>query len=410
MFLIALAISTHALAGGFQLNLQGIRSIGLGGAYTGLAIGPSSVYYNPGALTQLKSHSFNLGVNYVMPSVSLQTAVNDNINQTSPNATPFHAYYGGKITDKIFVGFGINNQFGSSSSFDSEWEGKYIVQNISLRTFMFQPTVAYKIHDKVSVGAGFVYTAGSFSTEKAVPVTSQDNLYGEAHLEGKGNGFGYNIGVHSELLKADSSRKFSLSLGVDYRSQMSVNIEDGIANFTNIPSYLATTFPASTKFSGGLTLPSVFTAGFSLGYTINPDINLNFVYDFNYTGWSSYDTLAFDFENPDTPDSKTVKNWKNSPTQRFGLEMEYKKMLYVRVGGYYDVTPIPDGYVSPELPDATQFVPTAGLGLKLQDKLELDLSWLHQYAEREGSLDDAGFSAKYRRAATVISFGITYNL
>ena len=37
---------------------------------------------------------------------------------------------------------------------------------------MFQPTISFKLHEKLSVGAGFVYGIGSFSTEKAVPVAS----------------------------------------------------------------------------------------------------------------------------------------------------------------------------------------------------------------------------------------------
>lgn len=410
IFLFALAISGSVFAGGFQLNVQGVRAIGLGGAYTGLAYGPSSVFFNPGGLTRIQNHSFNFGINYIMPSVSLQTAVNDNINQTSPNATPLHFYYGGKITDKLFVGMGINNQFGSSATFDKNWEGKYIIQDISLKTFMFQPTVAYKLHDKISIGAGFVYTMGSFSTDKAIPVSTDQTVHGEAHLQGKGNAFGYNIGIFSQLIEADSSNKFSLSLGVDYRSSLNVNLKNGTANFTDIPSYLATTFPSSTNFNSGITLPNVFTAGFAVGYNVNQDLNLKLVYDFNYTGWSSYDTLSIDFTNANTPDSKTAKNWKNSTTQRIGVEVGYKKMYYLRLGGYYDITPIRDGYLSPELPDQTQFVPTAGFGLKLKDKMQFDVSWLHEYSTRTASLNDAGFTATYHRAATVVSLGLTYNL
>jgi len=398
--------SLSAFAGGFQLNLQGIRSIGMGGAYTGLAHGPAATFFNPGGLTQIKGHQFNLGTNLIFPSVSLQTDVHDNIDQTTGMATPLHFYYGGQINEKLYVGFGLNNQFGSSSSFEDDWQGKYIVQNIGLRTFMFQPTIAYKIHDKISLGAGLVYTRGSFSYEKAVPLTTDATKYGKARLEGKGSAFSFNIGAFSQLIKND---KMELGLGIDYRSGINLKLNGGTATFTDIPSSLTGTFPNSTEFDGGLKLPSVATAGLSFKYIINDKSQITFAYDFVQTNWSSYDTLAFDFKNEDTPDSKTVKNWQNVKTHRFGVEYKINK-LFFRVGGYHDQSPILDGFVSPELPDATHMAPTLGFGMEVSEKISFDISYLSQKYSREASLDAAGFSAKYNRGVDVVGFSLTVKL
>lgn len=402
--LLLIAGSATTFAGGFQLNVQSARSLGLGGANTGFSWGTESVFFNPGGMTNLKGHNFTFGGSLIMPLVSLQTPVTDNINQTSPNATPIHFYYGGQLTDNLFVGLGINNQFGSSSSFEDSWEGRFIVQNISLKTFSYQPTIAYKIHDYISIGAGFVFTTGNFAYEKAVPVGSATTDYGKARLSGSGISYGFNAGLFSTLLDNDHYR---ITLGASYRSGQKIKLEDGVAEFTDIPVSLQTTFPASTSFTGELNLPSVITAGLSAQYKINEGNALTLVYDFNYTGWSSYDTLAFDFANADTPDSKTTKAWKNSPTHRFGIEYALKEMYYFRVGGYYDISPIQDGYVSPELPDASQFVPTVGFGMQIGDHVGFDLAWIHQNAERESALTDAGFTAKYHRIADVITLSAT---
>lgn len=402
----ALALTSFSVfAGGFQLNLQGVRGIGMGGAYTGLAHGPATTYFNPGGLTNIEGHQFSFGLNTVHPSVSLQTEVHDNIDQTTGMATPLHFYYGGQITEKLYVGFGLNNQFGSSSSFEDDWQGKYIVQNIGLRTFMFQPTIAYKLHEKISIGIGAVYTNGAFSYEKAVPLTS-DSLYGKARLEGKGSSFSFNAGIYSQLIKND---KIELGLGVNYRSGIKLGLDGGTATFSNIPSSLSTIFPASTNFSGELNLPSVTTAGLSFKYILNEKSELIFAYDFAATAWSSYDTLAFDFENEATPDSKTVKNWQNVTSHKFGLEYKYDK-FYFRVGGYYDQSPILDGYVSPELPDASHMAPTFGFGMDITDMIGFDISYLSQKYSRESALDDAGFSAKYNRGVDVLSFSATIKL
>lgn len=406
-FLALILWSSTLMAGGFQLNTQSVRALGMGGAFTAWVNDPSSLFFNPGGMYQLRGHQFIAGVHYVMPSVSLQTPSTDNINQTTGNANPIHFYYTGQINDKLNVGLAINNQFGSSSSFADNWEGRYIIQNISLRTFMFQPTVSYRIHEKLGIGAGFVFATGAFSTEKAVPVSSDEYLYGQAHLEGSGKAFGFNVGLHSKLI---DNEKFILSLGADYRSKLNINLPEGKAYFYNIPSSLRYKFPEETTFSGGLTLPDVISGGLRFTYHFSDDIDITAVYDYNYTGWTVYDTLAFDFANPDTPDSKAVKSWKSTGAHRFGLDVTYKEKYSVRVGVYSDKTPIPNGYVSPELPDADQVVFTVGLGAQITEKLGIDLNFLRQNTEREASLDDAGFTAKYHRVVNVVGVSLSLKL
>jgi len=394
-------------SGGFQLNVQGIKAIAMGGAFTGIGSDASTVFFNPGGMNNLSGHNVTVGFNYITPSVSLQTPEVANTNQTSPNATPFHVYYSGELNDRMKIGFLINNQFGSSSSFEDDWQGRNIIQNISLKTFMFQPTLSYKLHDKLYVGGGFVYAFGSFNTEKAVPVGSATTQEGQAHLEGSGDAVGYNLGLFSNIYsiqKETSTTDFRL--GISYRSKMAVDLTNGEATFTNIPISLQDKFPAQTAFVSKITLPSVFTAGFSVKHTKNDKYSIEFAYDLNYTTWSTYDTLSFDFANNDTPDSKTVKDWKNVMTHRLGVDFTYKQKYSVRAGLYYDTTPIKDGYVSPELPDATQTAYTAGLGYKVSDKVTIDFSYIRQSVIREASLESANFTAKYNRKVNVYGIGV----
>ena len=394
-------------SGGFQLNVQGIKAIAMGGAFTGLGSDASTVFFNPGGMNNLKGHQFTAGFNFITPSVSLQTPEVANTNQTSPNATPFHFYYSGQLNDKINIGLLVNNQFGSSSSFEDDWQGRNIIQNISLRTFMFQPTLSYKVHDKLFVGGGFVYAMGSFSTEKAVPVGSASTQEGQAHLEGSGDAVGYNIGLFSNIYSLQKeSTTTDFRLGVSYRSQMAVDLTNGEATFKDIPVSLQEKFPAQTSFVSKITLPSVFTVGFSVKHTKHDKYSLEFAYDLNYTAWSSYDTLNFDFANNETPDSKTVKDWKNVMTHRLGLDFTYQQKYSVRAGLYYDTTPIKDGFVSPELPDATLVAYTAGLGYKVNDKFSIDFSYIRQSVTREASLESANFTAKYNRKVNVYGIGV----
>ena len=299
-------------------------------------------------------------------------------------ATPFHFYYSGEFTDKISLGFLVNNQFGSSSSFEDEWQGRYIIQNISLKTFMFQPSISYKIHEKISIGAGFVYGIGSFSTEKAVPLASNSTEEGKAHLEGSGDGVGYNVGIYSQFLTlGDDAKNTKFAIGIDYRSSMPIDLSNGEATFTDIPVSLREKFPEETGFTSKITLPSVFTVGLSIKHTVSEKWSLEFAYDLNVTGWSSYDTLAFDFNNDETPDSKQIQDWDNVLTHRLGFDFTYQQKYSVRVGLYQDNTPMKDNLVSPHLPGVTQVAYTAGLGYKINEKISIDFSYIRQSASRD---------------------------
>lgn len=385
-------IPAISFAGGFQLNLQGLKAVAMGGAFSGIASDASTVFFNPAGMSNLEGHQFTFGMNFVDANVSIQTPEVANTDQTSSIATPFHFYYSGEITDRINLGFLVNNQFGSSASFDDGWQGRNIIQNISLKTFMFQPTISYKIHEKLSVGAGFVYGTGVFSTEKAVPLASATTTEGKAHLEGSGDGVGYNIGLYSQFLTlGDDSKNTKFAIGIDYRSQIAVDLANGEAEFLDIPTSLRGKFPEKTGFTSKITLPSVFTVGFSVKHTIAEKWSLEFAYDMNLTGWSSYDTLAFNFENNDTPDSKQIQDWDNVLTHRLGFDFTYKEKYSARIGLYQDNTPMKDNLISPHLPGVTQVAYTAGLGYKINDNISIDFAYIRQSASR----DDASI-AQYK--------------
>lgn len=414
-------IPSLMFAGGFQLNVQGLKAVAMGGAFTAVGSDASTVFFNPAGMCNLQGHQITAGVNIIDPHVSIQTPEVANTDQTSGVGTPFHIYYSGQINEKVNIGFLVNNQFGSASSFDDNWQGRNIIQNISLKTFMFQPTVSYKLHDKISVGAGFVFAMGSFSTEKAVPLGSATTNEGQAHLEGSGTGMGFNVGLYSQFLTiGDDTKKTKFALGLNYKSQLGVELNNGEAQFLDIPISLRDKFPTSTGFNSKITLPSVFTVGLSVKHIKADDWSLEFAYDLNYTGWSSYDTLAFDFENEDTPDSKQIQDWENVLTHRLGLDFTYKMKYSVRAGLYYDNTPMKDYLISPHLPGVSQVAYTAGLGYKVNDKVSIDFSFIRQNASRDDvsltsykfengdPIETGAFKYKFNRKANV--YGLAVNL
>ena len=50
-FMIALFATTFAKAGGYQINIQGIKQNGMGYIGTGFTLDASSVFFNPGGMS-----------------------------------------------------------------------------------------------------------------------------------------------------------------------------------------------------------------------------------------------------------------------------------------------------------------------------------------------------------------------
>ena len=416
-----------ASAGGFQIPQQGIKSTGIAGAYTAICMDASSVFYNPAGMNNLYGQNFAIGAIGLMPYVSVQTPSNSNTDQTAATYTPIEFYYVGQVCTKFRVGLSINNQFGSSASYPTNWEGMYIVQSIALKTYMFQPTASYEICKKLSIGAGAVYTLATFNDTKAVPVNSATENNGEVNLSGTGSGFGYNVGLFSKLYEhphiKDSGQHLpcimvrSIQLGASFRSGVPVSIPKGDVAFSQIPYSLQSQFPSSENFATNVNLPGVFSAGvafnFSCGDAVNPKWNFMIAYDFNYNLWSTYDSLHITFSNPNTPSAGYSYNYKNAMAHRMGLEITYKGKYTLRGGYYIDGSPVQDGYVSPEVVDKTNSGFSVGASYKINCRnqyFSIDVAYLRSdFTNMNTAWTSQGFAASYHRIVNIFGIGVCYH-
>ncbi len=394
-----------ASAGGFQVNLQGQKNTGMGHTGTGLLSDASSLLFNPGATCFLDStNSFIFGASFIVPkTIYLEPFPGTYTSETVTHiGTPFTLYAAFKIKPqhKFNLGIGIYTPFGSRSEWPSDWKGQMLIREINLKTIFIQPTFSYQLTEQIGLGAGPIYATGGFGLKKGVPVQDTSGAYGEAVLDGSASGFGFNAGVYVKVGK-------SLSFGLDYRSEVKVKVNSGSAEF-EVPSSLIDYFP-STTFSSEITLPQVIT--FGSGYTI--DTLWRFAIDVNYVGWNSYDSLRIDFtDNTDKlADISSARMYKNAFIFRCGAERSLKKGITLRMGAYYDMTPVQNGYLTPETPDVNKLGITGGMTVKLGDKVNLDLSFLYIEGMQRTDINiETGFGGTYKSRAFVPGFGLEVKL
>ena len=403
-FLINVFLTFQMFAGGFQVNLQGQKQTGMGHAGIGLALDNAALVFNPGALIFVDSlGSFSAGASFIIPRTVFldpnSTYVAQTINHTG---TPLSVYANFKIkkNSPLTFGFGLYNPFGSRVQWEDDWKGQFLLREISLKTFFYQPTLSYKISEKLGVGFGYVFANGDFSLRKGVPIQDSLGNYGEASLAGKATGNGFNAGVYYKL-----NDKFSL--GLNYRSAVKVKVENGTADFSSAET-VSQYFQDST-FNTQLNLPYMASIGF--GYQLNQKMKI--ALDINYVGWKSYDSLNIDFaKNSDKlADVASPRLYKNTFIFRTGLQYQISEIFCIRAGAYYDQSPVKDGYLTPETPDSDKIGVSTGLSIAFKKWLYIDASLLYvEGLKRTDTNIETQFEATYKTKAVIpgINVGIKF--
>jgi long-chain fatty acid transport protein len=381
---LTLICNLHALSSGYQVLLQGNRQTGNGNIGVSLLPDASSIFFNPGALGFMGDNGFLLGGNLIFAGNTFWNSEQPGsayiANTNNPMGTPFHFYsVWGPDDQRWKAGIGVYTPYGSGVDWGNEWQGQLILRRISLRAIFFQPTLSYRINEWLGAGGGFVYSIGNVNLQKGLPLNSS-TIDPSAELDGSASGMGYNLGL---MIKPTPR----LNIGINYRSKVMMKVQEGNVIF-NVPSAVSSMFPENNSFNAQLPLP----ANLSMGLTFSPVEKLSLSTEANWVGWAAYDTLSFDFnKNSETvQDIHSPRNYKNSWVFKIGAELNTNNRLILRLGGYYDQTPVQKGYMTPETPDSDRIGFTAGIGYKFSDKLILDASFLYiNGMERRQTYEDA---------------------
>lgn len=409
---LTVLIAGNALAAGYQLNEHGARAVGMGGAFVAQASDPSAIYYNPAGLAFQNGINVMGGATFVLPTTTFRPSIipGFEVDQEFQVYFPPNLYGTYALDDQWVVGLGVFTPYGLGSDWDKDWMGSAIAVKTSIQTFYINPSVAYKINDQLSIGAGFSYIYGTVELSKRIPVGT--TIKGTLKLDGTGSGYGFNLGVIYKPME-------HLSVGASYRSLTKLEFS-GDAKFTDMSS-LASLFPGGT---GKATLPMPANILIGVAYEILPSVTVEA--DFQWVEWSSYKELEINLPTgPNAPAGapfygqplqKTQvqkKNWDNGYIGRLGAEYKYNKELALRAGVIYDVTPQPASKMEPMLPDADRIDITLGAGYKITEQLSVDLVYMIViFSDRTSYFVPTGstsmFKGDYSSYAHLFGFDVSY--
>lgn len=411
VFLILLFMVGFTVAAGYQIGEHGTRAMGMGGAFVAQASDPSAIFFNAAGLGFQTGLNIMAGATIIMPKSDFTgpTPSTTTTDMESQTFYPPHAYVTYALENGVAFGVGFFAPFGLGTKWADDWVGRYLAVQTDLQALYINPTVAYKINEKVSVGVGFSYIMGNVELTQRVPTFSTllpptpAANDGWVSLKGDGTGFSFNAGV---LYKASEK----VSLGLSYRSLSTIKFE-GDAVFTDMQA-LATFFPGGTGKTE-LPMPADLKAG--IAYNVNEKLTVEA--DFEYVFWNAYKELKLDI--PDGPNfpitgeplqtaSVDEKDYKNAYLVRLGGEYSLEK-LALRLGFVYDMSPVPDKSLEPLLPDSDRLEGIIGLGYMFSENVRVDAAYQYiKASERTVTSPTNEFPGTYNSTANL--FGLTLGL
>ena len=376
LLVVLLFAATPAMAGGFRLPEAGAKAMGMGFAFTAQANDPSAIYFNPAGIIQLEGTNTKVGVTYIKENGGTFKGITPltgglTVSETQKDLDFFvpNAFVTIKKSPDFAYGVGIFSPFGLGQEYENKNTSIFRNQitKIDLLTVVINPTVAYRVNEFLSVGAGIDFLYGEAILEKTpVSLALGGDLY-NSKLEGDGTAWGYNFGAQLNPSK-------NLKIGAAYRSPFTLDIKDGDVEIRNINVALAPLFGGTsfdTKGSATVSMPATFDLG--VAYTLD---RLTVEVDASWTFWSSFKALRIDIPpvflpSPPYPPNTAVlgpttspKNWDDVVAIYVGGEYRVTDPLALRLGFRYDPTPVPAETMGPELPDSDKLYYCAGAGYK----------------------------------------------
>jgi long-chain fatty acid transport protein len=401
----AMLASTPAFAGGFYLQEQSPKETGRamsGGAAAG--DDPSTIYTNPAAMTQLNGIQTSIGANALMPFAH-QT--NRGTNRTIPGlptrvpvtgndgGNPFESvipipsfYATGQVSDRLWVGLGVNAPFGLKLDYDDGFFGRYDSLYTDLKTYNIQPSAAYKLTDNLSIGGGVDVQYVKVTLTNALPQLSPLLADGSARVKGDDWSVGWNAGLFYTTGKTN--------FGVHYRSAISHNLK-GTQTIAGLAGPLATA-NGSVSATAPLDLPDIVTV--SMTHSLTP--KLRAMLTGRWYNWSRFKSITITPE-AGTPSVKEL-DYKDSYSASIGGEYDVSKQLTLRAGTMFDRSPTNPQHLTTRVPDGDRVWLTGGATWNISDSMAVNLSYAHTFVEKANIIrPDSYFPAPATVTATTLA-------
>ena len=414
IFLAAsLFLSSQVFASGFGVFTQGASALGQAAAVTAHAESPSTIFYNPALLNDLKGTHVEAGTTVFVFNREFKSDFDGDTHEMEDDIKfPSTFYISHTFNDKLAAGIGVFFPFGLATDWEDDWEGRFISTKAEMITYTINPVVSYRPHPRISIAAGLDIVILDATLERQVDLTPLGFVgsEGSQKFEGDDTGLGFNLGLAVQL--TDKAR-----LGISYRSEVDLTVE-GDAKFSSIPGAVAGLFP-NTDGKADLTLPQQLTIG--LAYQVTEPLIVEV--GARWEDWSTNDELKIKLDQLVAGQSEdlTPRDWDDTWAFNVGAKYRVNENLALLAGYLFGNNPIPSSTFDPSIPDSDTHLFTFGADIDFGNTT-VSLSYGYQKQEdrdknnaigtgptQGGLTEPGGANGTYETEAHLFALSIGYN-
>jgi len=355
---VLLVMAGSAAASGFALIEQ--SGSGLGNAFAGGAASAedaSTIFFNPAGMSRLNGKQLVAVAHAILPSAKFAgTGLpgTDMGGDAGGLALVPNGYFAMEVNPQLRIGLGVGAPFGLQTEYTSTWVGRAHAIKSKLETINLNPSVAYRVNDGFSLGAGINYqrVRGELTSNPAATSISS--------LTGSDSAWGYNLGA---LLNVGSQTR----IGLAYRSDISYSLS-GQVNFT----------APLAALSGPVTLDLKMPASFSASVFHQLDDKWDVMADATWTGWGVFKELRV-LRTSGAIVQLVPENWRDTWRVAAGANHHYNEQWTARMGVAYDQTPVSDAFRTARIPDASRTWVSVGGQYKASKASVIDFGYAHLF-------------------------------
>lgn len=206
--LTACAFCATATANGLAVNEQIASNAGT--AYAGRAssaLDASTLYGNPAGLSKLKRTEVSGGLAVISAKVDISdvqsSASGSNKGDSIPLITVPFGYFSTPINQDFTFGMGVYVPDGLVNDYERNFQGRYHGTYSKVKVITLQPTLAYRINDRVTIGGGptINHIEGNLQNDLATGALN-GGTDTQIKIKGDDTALGYNLGLMVDLSDA----------------------------------------------------------------------------------------------------------------------------------------------------------------------------------------------------------------
>ncbi|WP_131110989.1 OmpP1/FadL family transporter [Sulfuricystis thermophila] len=383
---LAAMASGGAWASGFALQNQ--TGSGNGNAFAGAAAAAEdagTIMWNPAGMVYLpQGHTISLAGTLLDRSLKFtnngSSAATTPLGIIAPLPTTANGgdagtlalipagYWAYALTPDLRIGIGVSPTFGNKTEYDFDFVGRNAGYFAEIKQVNFNPSIAFKLNEKVSLGFGLdiAYNETHFKQGypiTAAPVPALNSANNFVDLKGDDWSVGYNLGLMFQV--SPSTR-----VGVTYRSTIKFDLEGKYDVNTPVPAaqFVDQDIKATLKTPDSLSL--------AVSQKLNDRWEM--LGDITWTGWSVIDTLVVKNKNTGATITSLSYNFRDTWRIGLGANYHYNDAWKFRFGIAYDRSPVKSAADrTMTLPDSDRTWIAFGAKYTISPKSSLDFGYAH---------------------------------